>query len=75
MSIPRTPAPTQCVVNHCGCGQKGMAVVKHYDIVQCNKCGVFWWALQPKRGGLLEAWPWPGGRNLIAVELKEKEAK
>jgi len=70
------PAP-QRVVNLCACGHKGAALVNHYDVVRCAKCGKFWWALQPKanngvNGPELVAYPWPGP-NLSAAELRDKE--
>lgn len=67
-----TPAITQRVVNQCACGHKGMATVKRYAVVQCSKCGKFWWALQPEAAGPLVTFAWPGP-NLSAAELREKE--
>lgn len=43
----------------CECGHKGGAYMNHYDLVRCS-CGKFFWALQPKRGGPLKSFPWPG---------------
>jgi len=73
----RNEPVAQRVVNNCACGHKGSAVLKHYDVVRCSKCGKFWWALQPKRndgvnGAVLVAYPWPG-TNLSAAELREKK--
>lgn len=43
----------------CACGEKWGQTVAHYDVIRC-KCGKFFWALQPHRGGPLAMFPWPG---------------
>lgn len=43
----------------CRCGKKHGAYLKHYQLLRAS-CGVFFWALQPKRGGPLVLFPHPG---------------
>lgn len=51
------------------CETKGGAYVVHYDIVHC-RCGNYFWALRPMRGGPLQFFPYPG-ESPRATELKE----
>ena len=55
------PKPSvQWVTYECGyCGHRGGCLVGHWECVMCT-CGKIWWALQPKRGGPLVGFPWPG---------------
>lgn len=43
----------------CACGKKVGAYVAHYTVVTCGRCGFYFWALRPARGGplVLVAWP------------------
>lgn len=55
---PETPKPWVSL-KACECGKGTGQYLNHYDLVRCS-CGVMYWALQPKRGGPLVAYPWPG---------------
>lgn len=68
----RATATTQPVRFKCACGHSSTEVAGHYDIVRC-KCGKFQWALQPRRGGPLRFFPWPGP-NLTKAELAKQQA-
>ena len=65
---PSAKDPTQLVTHKCDCGYKGQARMNHYDLCQCNNCGVRWWALRPKRGGPLVAVLHPGFPNSREVQ-------
>ncbi len=41
------------------CSKRVGCNISHYGLMECM-CGKEWWALQPKRGGPLVAFPWPG---------------
>ena len=56
----------------CVCGKVHVFDAQHY--ARCiTSCGRLFWVLQPKRGGPLKMFPWPGP-NLTARELAEREA-
>ena len=54
------PPLTQWVPWECVCGKRCGAYLRHYQLVSCGGCQAMWWALQPKRGGRLVAFAWPG---------------
>lgn len=54
------------------CGAVHRFSCAHYTIA-LQPCGRKFWALQPKRGGELKLFPWPG-LPLTRRELAEKEA-
>jgi hypothetical protein len=54
----------------CPCGAVHRFEAEHYARFR-TKCGRAYWALQPKRGGRLEMFPWPGP-NLTREQLAEK---
>lgn len=56
----------QPVLVDCQCGYSGVNILGHYDIVRCT-CGLFYWALRPKRNGLLVAYPYPGQHTGVPV--------
>jgi hypothetical protein len=60
------------VPNNCQCGSKGGQYLVHYGIMRCE-CGRFHWALQPKRGGPLVMFAYPGDARLMNPAA-EKEA-
>jgi hypothetical protein len=49
----------QQVTFECHCGKRYRTTVAHYDRLWLD-CGHPHWALQPKRGGPLVMYPWPG---------------
>ena len=53
----RAGMPEMPVAMRCACGKTWHQTLKHYDIVQC-KCGRRVWALQPKRQGPLQCFPY-----------------
>lgn len=58
----------------CACGKKIGAYFGHYDIKHCA-CGRSWWALQPKRNGPFQLFPWPGDHRIKAAkEYAQQEA-
>lgn len=59
---PRSDAGTgsQWVPWECVCGKRCGAYLHHYQLVSCSRCQALWWALQPRRGGRLAAFAWPG---------------
>jgi hypothetical protein len=65
--------PEQHVFVDCECGKRHAAVVLHYSIMRTS-CQRHYWALQPKRGGPLVFYPWPG-QNLTRKELAEIELR
>jgi hypothetical protein len=64
-------ASKQPVKFNCPCGSSSTEVVGRYAVVRC-RCGKFQWTLQPRRGGPLRFFPWPGP-NLTRAELAEQE--
>jgi hypothetical protein len=74
----KTPtAPThgseQWVPVPCECGAKGGQYLAHYSLVRCS-CGKYFWALQPKRGGPLVAFPWPGDCRVARAQQERRAA-
>ena len=51
----------------CACGKVHRVEAEHYDRI-IVECGAKVWALQPRRGGPLVLFPWPG-RNLTREEM------
>jgi hypothetical protein len=60
----------QHVTFECHCGRRYSGTVGHYDRVLPD-CNHPHWALQPKRGGPLVMYPWPGP-NLTRAEYAAK---
>ncbi len=60
MKKPRPESPVERLEHDCTCGQKVIVTIGHYQRVMCRSCGLIWWALQPKRDGLLKLFVWPG---------------
>jgi len=60
----------QIVAFACRCGKPHRIQVNHYDRVILS-CGHPYWALQPKRNGPYQMFPWPGP-NLTRQEYYEK---
>jgi hypothetical protein len=50
----RTKEEVQWVPVKCDCGFNGGQYLRHYDKVRCA-CGVYYWALRPRRDGALVA--------------------
>jgi hypothetical protein len=55
----------------CACGKTHRFELGHYGLGR-GPCGRNFWALQPRRGGALKLFPWPGP-NLTRQQLKERE--
>lgn len=54
------PLPSRHYVRlNCECGKRTGATLGHYDLCECV-CGRVYWALRPKRNGVLVAFHWPG---------------
>lgn len=65
----RATSVPESVAFACTCGSRWAQVVLHYDVVKCS-CGVYWWALRPKRNGPLVAHRYPEPeRKLWAAPL------
>jgi hypothetical protein len=58
----------------CPCGSTGGAYVVHYGIVRCS-CGLWYWALQPHRGGPLVCFPWPGDWQMARARAAFEKGK
>jgi len=50
---------TQTIGIGCACGSLHRFATKHYEVSRVA-CGRFYWALQPRRNGNLQLFPWPG---------------
>lgn len=55
----RAKEPEETVTLNCGCGFVGHVRQVHYGLCRC-RCGRIFWALRPRHGGNLVAFPWPG---------------
>ena len=62
----------QTLTVECPCLAVHCVTLQHYERVKV-KCGRIYWALQPKRGGPLELFPWPGP-NLTREEMTGKKS-
>ena len=58
--------------DECGTVSVSRGLVDHYDRFRCVKCGHWYWALWPKRGGPLVVFPWPGD---AMMERARREAR
>ena len=61
----------QYVAVKCDCAGRRGGYLKHYQVVRCPDCGLFFWAIQPLKNGPLVARPWPGP-NLTRAEMVER---
>jgi hypothetical protein len=68
----REPEKEQYCNVECECGHKIGTYFRHYEIGRCS-CGRPYWALQPKRGGPLVLFPWPGDWRMQAAKEAAKE--
>jgi hypothetical protein len=49
----------QYVSIKCECGMSCGAYLSHYDVLKHDRCGRYYWALQPARSGPLVLFAWP----------------
>lgn len=65
---------SQWLSNHCVCGAKGGNYLEHCELMRC-KCGRFYWALQPTKGGPLKLYPHPGWGDRRVQFISKPQSK
>ena len=61
---------TQRVEHTCDCGHVVRCDIGHYQLVRC-RCGIFYWALQPKRQGPFALFKWPGTAEMLRFKRQK----